>query len=113
MNYISKAGIQLSSSDNVFRNIFKVGDVEKLRETKLSYTRAREIIRETLREIGLNPNNFGTHSLRAGGATTASVNNVSAQKIKLHGRWKTDTAKDRYIKPNLDAQLEVSKSLNL
>jgi hypothetical protein len=38
---------------------------------KLSYTRAREIIREDLSSIGINTNNYGLHSLRSGGASAA------------------------------------------
>jgi hypothetical protein len=38
---------------------------------KLSFTRAKEIIREALSSIGINMNNYGLHSLRSGGASAA------------------------------------------
>ena len=42
---------------------------------------------------------YGLHSLRSGGATSAfSCNrNLSERVLKLHRRWKYDTAKDMYI----------------
>ena len=38
----------------------------------LSYTRAREIVLETLGKIGLEKSKFGLHSLRSGGASQAA-----------------------------------------
>ena len=38
----------------------------------LSYTRMRELLLEQLTAIGLDSQQFGLHSLRAGGATAAA-----------------------------------------
>jgi hypothetical protein len=46
------------------------------RKECLFYTRVRELLREMLVEVGLYPNEYGTHSLRRGGATASAVNNV-------------------------------------
>jgi hypothetical protein len=35
---------------------------------RISYTRLREIIKETISSIGLDPKQYSTHSLRSGGA---------------------------------------------
>ena len=56
---------------------------------------------------------FGTHSFRAGGATLAANNGVEDRLFKRHGRWKSESAKDGYVKDLLEARLRVSKSLNL
>lgn len=64
-------------------------------------------------DLGLLAEEFGLHSLKAGGATTAANAKVLDRCFKRHGRWKSENAKDGYIKDNLDGRLEVSKSLGL
>ena len=55
---------------------------------------------------------FGLHSLRAGGASAAANAGVSDWLFKSHGRWKTDQAKDGYIKDNSESLLLVLRSLH-
>ena len=74
----------------------------------LSYTRTHEIILEDLARLGYPKRQFGPHSLRRGGAT-ASAND---RLFKQHGRWKSYTAKDGYVKDDIEALLSVSKSLH-
>ena len=63
----------------------------------ISYSRCREIFLEALKALGYDSKLFGLHGLRSGGAT-AAVNSpsgpVSDRLSKLHGRWKSDYAKD-------------------
>ena len=53
---------------------------------KLSYTRAREVIREALSSIGIYMHNYGLYSLRSGGASTAYKCGVSDRLFKVRGR---------------------------
>ena len=50
------------------------------------------------------------YSLRSGGATSAvSYNpNLSERVLKLHGRSKSDTAKDMYILEDVSKRLQVT-----
>ena len=64
-------------------------------------------------ELGYPKNLFGLHSLKAGGVSAAANADVGDRLFKRHGRWKSDQAKDGYIKDNLDSMLSVSKSLHL
>ena len=52
-------------------------------------------------------------SLRSGGATAAANAGVHDRLFKRHGRWRSETAKDGYVKDKLDALLSVSKSLHV
>ena len=99
----------------VFRSIVGKGRKAKLspRNVPLSYSRSRELLKSYLKSFNLNPNSFGLHSFRIGGATAAARNGVSHSSIKAHGRWKTDSAKDLYVRRNSAEQMLVSKSLNL
>lgn len=115
--YFLIANIDLGSDMYLFRPIIfhkKSGHYTlRVGNTHLSYTRSRELVREALREIGKDPSKFGLHSFRSGGATAAANNNVSDRLFKMHGRWKTDLAKDGYVSENLQKRLSVSKSLGL
>ena len=63
--------------------------------------------------VGLSKLDYGLHSLRAGGASAAANAQISDRLFKRHGRWKSDKAKDGYIKDNILALLSVSLSLGI
>ena len=80
----------------------------------LSYTRIRENFLELISPLcGGEPTTYGLHSFRSGGASTASNNGISARLLGKHGRWKSEGARDRYIKDSEQKRLSVSKSLDL
>lgn len=99
--YIDLLGLEKISEDDLFtavnylksQNVYKTSNKSK----PLSYTRAREILLSSLKEIGLDSSKFALHSLRSGGVTAAANKNVSDRLLKIHGRWVTDNAKDGYI----------------
>lgn len=80
---------------------------------KLSYTRAREILLDALDSVGLDKKKFGLHSLRSGGASSAAAAGVSDRLFKKHGRWRSDQAKDGYVKESESVLLSVTKNLGL
>ncbi|KAK3083447.1 hypothetical protein FSP39_022942 [Pinctada imbricata] len=51
--------------------------------------------------------------LRSGGASAAANFGIPDRLFKRHGRWKSETAKDGYIKDNLQERLSVSQNLGL
>lgn len=115
--YISLCNIELSSSVALFRlvRLFKSTNSYKLYGVKLSYTRCREIFKESLKKIGADHKLYGLHSLRSGGATCAvSYNpNLSDKVLKFHGWWKFDTVKDVYILEDVSKRLQVTRQLGL
>ncbi|XP_065939468.1 uncharacterized protein [Magallana gigas] len=56
---------------------------------------------------------FGLHSLRSGGATAAAAARVNDRIFKKHGRWKSETAKDSYVRETLSEKLSVSSNLGI
>jgi len=73
------------------------------------------VLRKYMNLAGIHDNNdYGLHSLRSGGITSVvsdSCNSVSERLLKVHGRWKTDAAKDMYVEESLDNRLQVTKFL--
>ena len=112
--YISLGEISGSPDLQFFRGIIRTKNGVKLR-TKggLSYTRMRELLLEKLEAIGLNPKLYGLHSLHAGGATAAANAGVPDRLFKRHGRWRSENAKDGYVKDSLANRLSVTKDMGL
>ena len=80
----------------------------------ISYSRARDILRNGLRQYLGEKFNFGTHSLRAGGATHASNSaTVTDAALDKHAGWKSSKSKYRYIKDSEETSLIVSRNLGL
>ena len=113
--YVQVANIDLSSNLKFFLTLhFSRSKASyALRSTGISYTRAREVVLDAFCQLGYPAKLFGLHSLRSGGATAAANAGVTDSLFKRHGRWRSDKAKDGYVKDNLDALFSVSKNLEL
>ena len=88
----------ISASGSKYRPVGSTSSYT-LRSGKISYTTCRDILRDTLTQLGYNPNDYGLHGLRPGGITAALCNGrnlIPERLLKIHGRWKSDSAKDMY-----------------
>ena len=83
------------------------------KDVHICYTTAIENVLDALNKIDLNSKKFGLHSLRSGGATTASNLGVSNRLFQKHGRWKSERVKNRYVHENIPVLLQVTKNLGL
>ena len=101
----------------LFRGVkwLKSNSTFSLREKNkpISYSTARTNMLDMFKDLGLDPKNFGLHSARSGGATSAANAGVQERLFKRHGRWKSTSAKDCYVKDNLERLLSVSQKLGL
>ena len=116
--YFDRAGLGDEQSDEyIFRGVTKFskqGFEQLKRQNKpISYSTTRKLFLQSLENIGLPSKDFGLHSLRSGGATAAANAGITDRLFKQHGRWKSESAKDGYVKDNLTALLTVTKSLGL
>ena len=113
--YFHLAALNCYSSDFVFRNLVyhKSSRSYSLGSRPISYSRARELLLNSLVELGFPKSSYGLHSLRSGGASAAANAGISDRLFKRHGRWKSDRAKGGYVKDNINSLLSVSRSLGL
>ena len=112
--YMVAAELTTTSELRLFRGIVNTKKGERLKSSgTLSYTRMRELFLQKISQLGFDPSQYGLHSLRAGGASAAANAGIPDRLFKRHGRWKSETAKDGYIKDSMPALLSVSKSLEL
>ena len=95
--YIQRSWIHMVSEAKLFR-VIASRKCEKLRELGgLSHGRFRELVKKKMEELCFHSIEFGMHSLKAGGATTATVAGVLDRAFKKYGHWKSKTAKDGYV----------------
>ncbi|XP_071160892.1 uncharacterized protein [Mytilus edulis] len=99
----------------VFRNLTKTKEnyVFRKENKPLSYTRMRELFIEAFSPIVPNIKSFGLHSLRSSGASAACNFGISDRLFKRHGRWRSETAKDGYVKDSFSDRMLVSQNLGL
>lgn len=57
--------------------------------------------------IRVNPDSYGMHSLRRGGVTAAWEAGIDIEKIKAHGRWRSDAVRT-YMQANRSIRLMVT-----
>ena len=103
------------STDFIFCNLSKIKTGYKVRKGNkaLTYSRLRELFIEVFKDFVPDISKFGLHSLRAGGATVCANSGIPDRLFKRHGRWKSESAKDGYVKDRLESRLLVSLNLGL
>ena len=113
-SYLTETSTSLSDQRRLFRPISKSKKSERLRDSGcITYSCLRDLFRRKPKHLGYNPDEFGLHSLRAGGATAAANNGVPDRLLKRHGRWKSDATKDGYVEDSAERRLEVTKRIGL
>ena len=68
------------------------------------------VLKAQLTAIGVNPDPYGSHSLRRGGATAAAQAGIAVHVIARHGNWKSD-AVFAYITDSLEQRLAVGRAI--
>ena len=110
--YLDLSGIDSCSSLPLFRPLV----FHRSSSSYRTYTTCRDILRDTLCQLGYNPNYYCLHSLRSGGITSAvrnSSNSIPERLLKIRGRWKSDSAKDMYVEESLENRLQITRYLGL
>eukprot|EP00823_Brevimastigomonas_motovehiculus_P006149 TRINITY_DN493_c0_g1_i1.p1 TRINITY_DN493_c0_g1~~TRINITY_DN493_c0_g1_i1.p1 ORF type:complete len:389 (+),score=32.54 TRINITY_DN493_c0_g1_i1:126-1292(+) len=72
----------------------------------LKTTTPNGIVKKRLKQIKIDPELYGSHSLRSGGVTAAAEKNIEISLLKKHGRWKSDVIYN-YIRDPWSDQLKV------
>ena len=84
--YLHKVGLSLGMNHFLFCPIKKKGNGWSVINQILSYSSFRDIVKSSVERLGLDPKQFGTHSLRAGGASDLAPH-VSQHELLVSGRW--------------------------
>ena len=79
---------------------------------KLSYNVYRNIVKQAVSNLGLNPKDYGTHSCRAGGATDLAPR-ISEYELLISGRWADPRSIGSYVEISQERRIEISNLLDL
>ena len=104
---IQTAGLE--SEDLLLSNLVKKKERWTRKKGSLNYTRARELLQEAVGKAGMDPTEFGLHSLRSGGTTAAAAAKVPQRLLKRQGGWRSE-AVNVYIQETLDNLLAPSEA---
>jgi integrase len=91
-DWLERAGI---TEGAIFRPINRHGHLQPVR---LSGDAVSEVIREHLAAIGIDPEGYSGHSLRAGFATSAAQAGASTLKIRAQTGHASDAMLSRYVR---------------
>ena len=100
-DWLARSGI---TAGPVFRPINRHGN---LHPNRLSGDAVSEVIRERLAAVGIDPEGYSGHSLRAGFATSAAQAGVSTLKIRQQTGHASDAMLARYVR---DGELFVGNA---
>jgi hypothetical protein len=76
----------------------------------ITTTEVRGMVRRVMGAAGRDPNVYGGHSLRIGGATAAHAANIPPSLIRLMGRWSSDIY-EIYCRLSLESALGVGQAI--
>jgi integrase len=96
---------------SLIRNTTVTPSKQYIRSEVPSYNTVLGWYKDAARALGLDPDAYGTHSARRGGATRAANVDVPDRLFKEHGAWRSERAKDGYVVSSLQARLSVTASL--
>ena len=112
--YLSRLNIDPHSDDLIFRRLVKTKSSYKMlsKDKPISYSAFRDHLSKSLHNGVPYPSVYGTHSFRSGEAYKAANSGVNNSVFQRHGRWKSVSAKDGYVKDDIASRISVSKSLD-
>jgi hypothetical protein len=111
-SYLEKANLCLGQDHFLFGPMVYASQLASasIGNKVLSYNSYRLILREKLILCGLNPQLYGFHSCRKGGATSLAPY-VSQYELLTVGRWKDPRSLSHYVEISDQRKLGMSKDL--
>ena len=110
----AKLDIERNKDAYIVPRLHKTRKGHKASKTKgISKTTMSEIFQKNTASFRKEDENFGLHSLRSGGASSAANHGVPDRLISKQGRWASESARNGYIKDNKKARMSVSLALGL
>jgi hypothetical protein len=94
----------------LLQNILGRAKAKKFSGQMVSYNLLRAVVKRALTAIGEDATGYGTHSLRAGGATAAAAAKMEPRLMQRHGRWARSESMNTYIDDDVTEKLRVSKA---
>ena len=108
LGYMEKAGLKFGENHFLFSKMLK----GRMLNEKVAYSSYLRLVKGKMASLGFDPNFYGTHSMRSGGATDMAPN-VTEFELRLSGRWKDPRSLQTYVKVSDDRRFDISEKLFL
>ena len=114
LRYLSKANLNLTMNHFLFGPIKfdKSSSGYTIENKKLSYECFNKIMKDAVSRLGYNPDDFGTHSARSGGATCLAPH-ISEYNLMLNGRWSDPRSIGSYVETPSAQRFEINEILDI
>ena len=109
-SYLGKTKLTLGMNHFLFCPLKRHNDAWTTANSILSYSSFRDIIKRSVMKIGLNSDNFSTHSCRAGGATDLAPH-VTEHELLTTGRWADSRSIRSYVDLKDEHRYEINRIL--
>ena len=108
--YLDGVGLSIGTNHFLFCPLKKKGNNWTVTNQILAYATFREIVKKSVEKLGLDPKYYGTHSLRAGGASDLAPH-VSEHELLISGRWADARSIRSYVELKDSERYDLSKIL--
>ena len=108
LSYMGKAGLKFGSNQFLFSKVSR----GRMLNEKVAYSSYLKLVKDKMAALGFEPEFYGTHSMRSGGATDLAPK-VTEFELRLSGRWKDPRSIQAYVKVSDERRFNISESLFL
>ena len=109
--YMDKGNLKIGENKFLFGRIVGSGEHSYVMGgSNISYSKCRDVIKEKVIEIGLNPDLYGTHSCRSGAATFLAER-VTPFELLVSGRWADARSLNNYVEIGENRRFQISEKL--
>ena len=114
LKYLSKSNLSIGMNHFLFGPIKfdKISKRYAIENKKLPYECFNKIIKDAVSRLGFNPDEFGTHSARSGGATCLAPH-ISEYDLMLNGRWSDPRSIGSYVETPSARRFEINDILDI
>ena len=112
--YLEQANLHIGQNHFLFGPLEfdKISKKYIVKNEKLSYNVFNKIVKDAVTGLGLDPNDYGTHSARSGGAS-ALAPHISQFNLMLSGRWSDPRSIGSYVETTSDTRFEINSILDI
>ena len=109
--YMEKGNLKIGENKFLFGRITGSGERSYVNGgSSISYSKCRDIIKEKVTGIGLDPNLYGTHSCRSGAATLLAER-ITPFELLVSGRWADARSLNNYVEIGKNQRFQISEKL--
>ena len=111
MAYMKKGNLKIGEKKFLLGKIIGLQSPSSIDGSScISYAKCRDIIKEKVKSIGLDPNLYGTHSCRSGAATILA-SRVTPFELLVSGRWADARSLNNYVEIAENRRFQISENL--